>query len=234
MLITLHWWRFLSQERTNKSATHKLLVRDGKSCGKRWFQRKRDWKQRSAALPNLHNLYHFFLAPKTSVSDIQNDSLSKIILELRQNTCFKVQIIAILGEGNRLLLLTKYAFMRSGQKIWARPYPPSFEQNPKEQLLFFMNPSHSFITQVFNIWKEDYQLYLIYEPLAFDVFDIFDISTSCVYWFWNSDLYNNGKLFPSWRTAWVWVTCSSSEIEPKYVSLGNRQRLSESGSWSCY
>ena len=35
--------------------------------------------------------------------------------------------------GNRLLLLTKNALMKSGQKIWAGP-PPSYS---KEQLLFF-------------------------------------------------------------------------------------------------
>ena len=125
----------------------------------------------------------------------------------------------------------KCTYEKWTKKFGQGPPHPSFGQNPKEQLLFFVKPSHSFTTQVFNIGMEDTQLYFIYEPLAFD---IFDISTSCVYWFWNSDLYNNGKLFPSWRTAWVWVTCSSSEIEPKYVSLGNRQRLSESGSWSCY
>ena len=39
--------------------------------------------------------------------------------------------------------LTQYIqFVKSGQKIWAGP-PPSFGQNPKEQLLFFGRPSLS-------------------------------------------------------------------------------------------
>ena len=50
-----------------------------------------------------------------------------------------------------------------------------FGQNQKEQLLFFMKPSLSFTTRVFNIGMEDTQLYLIYDPLVFDIFDIFNI-----------------------------------------------------------
>ena len=38
--------------------------------------------------------------------------------------------------------LTQYIqFVKSGQKIWAGPSPPSFGQNPKEQLFFFGRPS---------------------------------------------------------------------------------------------
>ena len=40
--------------------------------------------------------------------------------------------------GNRLLLLTKNVIMKSGQGR-ALPLPPSFGQNPKEQLFFSGN-----------------------------------------------------------------------------------------------
>ena len=38
--------------------------------------------------PNLDNLYNFLNAKNVDLSDIQNDSLSKILLKLRQITCF--------------------------------------------------------------------------------------------------------------------------------------------------
>ena len=45
-------------------------------------------------------------------------------------------------------------FMKSGQKIWAGPCPPpSFGQNPKEQLLYFMKPS---LRPTHIAWWENY------------------------------------------------------------------------------
>ena len=43
--------------------------------------------------PNLDNLYNLFLnAKNVDFSDIQNDSLFKILLKWRQNTCFVGQV----------------------------------------------------------------------------------------------------------------------------------------------
>ena len=39
--------------------------------------------------PNLDNLYHFFNAKSVDSCDSQNDSLSEILLNQRQNTCFE-------------------------------------------------------------------------------------------------------------------------------------------------
>ena len=75
---------------------------------------------------------------------------SKILLKLRQNTCFVGHVYNLKTAqsskywhvgGNRLLLLTKNALMKSGQTNWAGPSPPSLGQNPKEQLLIFVKAS---------------------------------------------------------------------------------------------
>ena len=68
--------------------------------------------------PYLDNLYHFFLTP----------------------ICQKIW--AGVSPSLPIPKLTQYTqFVKSGQKIWAEPSPPSFGQNPKEQLLFFGKPS---------------------------------------------------------------------------------------------
>ena len=38
--------------------------------------------------PDLDNLYNFFERQKVDLSNIQNNSLSKILLRYRQNACF--------------------------------------------------------------------------------------------------------------------------------------------------
>ena len=68
---------------------------------------------------NLDNLYNFFNAKNVDLSDIQNISLSKILLKLRQNTCFVGHEYNLKNSsnywhfgGSRLLLLTKNALMK--------------------------------------------------------------------------------------------------------------------------
>ena len=68
-----------------------------------------------------------------NLSDIQNYSLSNILLKLRPNTCFAGHVYNLKKSsnywhfgGNRLHLLTKNALMKRCQKNWAGPSPPSF------------------------------------------------------------------------------------------------------------
>ena len=44
-------------------------------------------------------------------------------------------------------------FVKSGQIIWAGLSPPSFGQNPKEQLLFFVKPFHKRDILLFLYWS---------------------------------------------------------------------------------
>ena len=90
-----------------------------------------DFVQITSPLPPTPQL--FLDAKNDNLSDIQNYSLSNILLKLRPNTCFAGHVYNLKKSsnywhfgGNRLHLLTKNALMKRCQKNWAGPSPPSF------------------------------------------------------------------------------------------------------------
>ena len=86
----------------------------------------------------------FLDAKNDNLSDIQNYSLSNILLKLRPNTCFAGHVYNLKKSsnywhfgGNRLHLLTKNALMKRCQKNWAGPSPPLIWTKSKRTAAFF-------------------------------------------------------------------------------------------------